>query len=97
MKSATTIEVSEEIKQQVIMFVKQNGFITNRQCRVLLGIGYEQAITLFNNLVESGELVREGKTSSVKYSQSLKRRITEPQPGGFEQRPRSRGRRIKRG
>ena len=97
MKSATTIEVSEEIKQQVIMFVKQNGFITNRQCRVLLGIGYEQAITLFNNLVESGELVREGKTSSVKYSQPLKGRITEPLPGGFEQRPPGRGRRIKRG
>jgi predicted HTH transcriptional regulator len=66
MKS-TTIEVNEDIKQKVITFVKQNGFITNRQCRVLLGIGYEQAIMVFNKLVESGELIREGRTSSVKY------------------------------
>jgi predicted HTH transcriptional regulator len=66
MKS-TTIEVNEDIKQKVFKFVKQNGYITNRQCRVLLGIGYEQAIALFNKLVESGELVREGTTSSVKY------------------------------
>ena len=72
MKSTTNIEVTEEIKQKVIAFVKQNGFITNRQCRVLLGIGYEQAIALLNKLVESGELIREGKTSSVKYRLSIK-------------------------
>jgi Fic family protein len=72
MKSTTNIEVTEEIKQKVITFVKQNGFITNRQCRVLLGIGYEQAIALLNKLVESGELIREGKTSSVKYRLSIK-------------------------
>ena len=72
MKSTTTKEVNEDIKQKVIKFVKQNSFITNRQCRVLLGIGYEQAITLFNKLVESGELIREGKTSSVKYRLPIK-------------------------
>ena len=71
MKS-TTIEVNEDIKQKVITFVKQNGFITNRQCRVLLGIGYEQAITVFNKLVKSGELIREGRTSSVKYRLPIK-------------------------
>ena len=71
MKS-TTIEVSEDIKEKVIMFVKQNGFVTNKQCRLLLGIGYEQAIALLKNLVRSGELVREGKTSSVKYRLSIK-------------------------
>lgn len=59
------------MRQQLIGFVKQNGSITNRQCRVLLGIGYEQAIIVFNNLVESGELVREGKTSTVNYRLSV--------------------------
>jgi hypothetical protein len=44
MKLMTNIEVTEELQQRVITFVKQNGFITNRQCRVLLSIGYEQAI-----------------------------------------------------
>lgn len=72
MKSITNIEVNEDIKQKVIKFVTQNGFITNRQCRILLGIGYEQAIAVFSNLVESGELIREGKTSSVKYRLSVK-------------------------
>ena len=71
MKS-TTIEVNEDIKQKVITFVKQNGFITNRQCRVLLRIGYEQAIMVFNKLVKSGELIREGRTSSVKYRLPIK-------------------------
>ena len=70
-KSTTKIEVTEDVKQKVIKFVMQNGFITNRQCRALLGIGYEQAITLFNKLVESGELIREGKTSSVRYRLSI--------------------------
>ena len=72
MKSTTKIEVTEDIKQRVIKFVKQNGFITNRQCRVLLGIGYEQAITLLNTLVESGDLIREGKTSAVKYRLAIR-------------------------
>lgn len=67
MKSITKIEVTEDIKQRVIKFIKENDFITNRQCRVLLGIGYEQAITVLNALVESGNLIREGKTSTVKY------------------------------
>lgn len=95
MKSAITIEVSVETKEKVIKFVKQNGFITNRQCRLLLGIRFEQAITLFNNLVGSGKLIREGKTSSVKYRLSIKQRITEVQSGGFEEGPHSRERRIK--
>jgi predicted HTH transcriptional regulator len=68
MKSTTClIEVTEDIRRRVIKFVKQNKFITNRQCRKLLGISYDQAITLFNVLVEEGDLVREGKTSSIKY------------------------------
>ena len=67
MKTITTIKVTEDIMRKVIRFVKQNGFITNRQCRELLGIGYDQVTKLFNKMVESGELIREGKTSSVRY------------------------------
>lgn len=67
MNSTTNFEVTQDVRQKVIKFVIQNGFITNRQCRLLLGIGYGQAIALFRKLVESGELIREGKTSSVRY------------------------------
>jgi len=58
MTSTTTIEVTEEMKQKVVRFIKKNRFITNRQCRELLGLGYDQVITLFNRMVESGELFR---------------------------------------
>ena len=67
MNSTTNFEVTQDVRQKVIKFVIQNGFITNRQCRLLLGIGYGQAIAVFKKFVESGELIREGKTSSVKY------------------------------
>jgi predicted HTH transcriptional regulator len=67
MKSFTTIVVTEKMKGKVIRYIKQNGFITNRQCRALLGIGYDQAISLFNKMIEDGDLIREGITSSIKY------------------------------
>jgi predicted HTH transcriptional regulator len=67
MKPTKIIEVTDDIKQKVIKFIRRNGSITNRQCREFLGIGYDQAINLFNYMVKSGELIREGKTSSVKY------------------------------
>ena len=63
----TTFIATVEMKQKVIQFIKNNKSITNKQCRLLLGLGYEQVIRLFNKMVESGELLREGKTSSVKY------------------------------
>ena len=72
MNSTDNIEVTEDIRQEINQFVLQNGFITNRQCRLLLGIGYGQAIALFRKFVESGELIREGKTSSVRYRLPIK-------------------------
>lgn len=72
MPSITTLEVTEEMKLKVIRFIKKNKSITNRQCRELLGLGYDQVINLFNKMVVSGELEREGKTSSVKYRLPLK-------------------------
>ena len=67
MKSTVNIEITEDIKRKVYKYIKHNGSITNRQCRDLLEIGYDQAITLFNNMVNANELIREGKTSSIKY------------------------------
>ncbi len=72
MNSTINIEVTEEVRQKVIKFVTQNGYITNRQCRLSLGIGYGHAITVFRKFVESGELIREGKTSSVRYRLPIK-------------------------
>ena len=63
----TTIQVTQAIKRKVIAYVRANGSITNRQCRVLLGIGYDQCITLFNQMIEAGELARVGKSAGVRY------------------------------
>jgi|GEM_PF-6338805 len=67
MRIKTTLEISKEMRHKVVKYVKKNGYVTNRQCRELLDLGYDQVIRLFNSMVDSGELIREGKTSSVKY------------------------------
>lgn len=69
MPSSTTtmLVITDEMKKKVIKYIKSNGFITNRQCRELLGLGYDQVIKLFNEMIASKELTRIGKTTSVKY------------------------------
>ena len=63
----TYLENDEELRPNVIEYVEKNGSITNRQCRELLGIGYDQAISLFNTMIEDGQLVRVGKTAGTRY------------------------------
>lgn len=67
MPSPTTIEITPEMKLKIVRFIRKNKSITNRQCRELLGLGYDQVINLFNKMVETGDVIREGKTSSVRY------------------------------
>ncbi len=67
MPTSTKIKITNEMKQSIYHFIKKNGYITNRQCRELLNISYDQAIHLFNQLIESKELIREGKASATKY------------------------------
>ena len=54
-------------RRKVLRYIRTNGSITNRESRRLLGIGYDEAIALFNSLVRSGNVVRIGKTSGTKY------------------------------
>lgn len=67
MPTITTLEITKEMRTKVLQYVKSKGSITNRQCRELLGLGYDQVIRLFNEMVTSGNLERTGKTTSVKY------------------------------
>ncbi|MCX6083296.1 MAG: hypothetical protein NTW32_27525 [Chloroflexi bacterium] len=67
MPTSTKFQVSNTDKQRIYEFIKQNGYVTNRQVRSLLNISYDQAIHLFNQMVENRDLIREGKTSSVRY------------------------------
>jgi predicted HTH transcriptional regulator len=68
MPTPTTIQISEKMRESIYRFIKKNGYITNRQCRELLNISYDQAINLFNQMVENKELKREGKASATKYT-----------------------------
>jgi predicted HTH transcriptional regulator len=63
----TYLPNDETLRPKVIEYVQKNGSITNRQCRELLGIGYDQAISLFNKMIETGQLIRVGKTSGIRY------------------------------
>ncbi len=63
----TTIEVTKTIKHKVIAYVCTHGSISNRECRDLLGIGYDQAIALFNHMINAGELARVGKAAGIRY------------------------------
>jgi predicted HTH transcriptional regulator len=66
-RSTTILTITNEMKEKVKRFIKKNGSITNRECRQLLEIGYDQAITFFNYMVKNNELVRVGKASATKY------------------------------
>lgn len=52
---------------QVIAYVTANGSITNRECRKLLGISYDNAIILLSELTKLGSLKRLGVTSGTRY------------------------------
>jgi predicted HTH transcriptional regulator len=67
MPPSTVVVITDDMRKRVVAFIKKNKTISNRQCRELLGLGYDQVINLFNHMVSSGELLREGKTSSVRY------------------------------
>ena len=53
---------------RIVAFVRQNGFITNGQCRELLGIASrERARLLLARLVDQGRLQRVGERRAAKY------------------------------
>ncbi len=55
------------IREQLLRHIRAHGSIRNRECRELLGIGYDEAIALFNAMISTGEIVRVGRTSGIRY------------------------------
>lgn len=51
----------------VIRYINMHGAITNRECRALLGISYDDAIKMLGNLTANGLLSREGVSSATRY------------------------------
>ena len=63
----TRFEISDEDRNKVIGYIKENGSITNRVVREILDISYDQAIYLFNTMLSDRQIRRIGKTSSTRY------------------------------
>jgi hypothetical protein len=53
--------------EAVLKYVSQNGSITNREFRVITGLGYDSAIKVFSALRTIGMLHRTGQSSTTKY------------------------------
>jgi len=56
-----------EYGNRILEYIQEMGSITNTKCRELLGIDYDQAIQLFNGLVNDGKIIRKGKAASTHY------------------------------
>jgi len=64
--------------KKIMDYVEKNGSITNRECRALTGLSYDQGIKLGTALVLLGMLRKEGAGSTTKYV------IPESKPEGRE-------------
>jgi predicted HTH transcriptional regulator len=61
---------AEELKHfacVISSFIREKGFITNRILREITGIGYDQAIQIFNLLINKQLIKRVGTTTSTRY------------------------------
>jgi hypothetical protein len=55
------------VRDRIVCAVMEDGYITNSRCRSLLGVGYDEAIAIFNWLLADGVLVRVGKRGGTRY------------------------------
>jgi len=56
-----------EYLERVLAFIESNESITNRQCRELLGVNYDESIKLFKALCLLGLIRQSGSGSMTKY------------------------------
>lgn len=60
-------QITLEHLRAVLDYVGQHSAITNRECRIATGVGYDSAIKIFGAMCDVGILRRTGKTSGSKY------------------------------
>jgi len=54
-------------KKMVMAYLACHTSITNRELRALTQLNYDQAVSFFNRMISHGNLLRVGKTTSIKY------------------------------
>ena len=62
-----TDEEFEGASVKVLAFLAAHDFITNREFRALTQLNYDQGVSFFNRMIANGNLVRVGKTTTIKY------------------------------
>lgn len=60
-------QITLEHLRAVLDYVGQHSAITNRECRIATGVGYDSAIKIFGAMCAVGILKRTGETSGSKY------------------------------
>ena len=65
----------------VMDYVSQHESITNRECRVATGLGYDSAIKIFGALCALGMLKKIGEASGTKYVVADVRTAVPSRPG----------------
>jgi predicted HTH transcriptional regulator len=68
-QSRTTLLEAQtaQVEKAVRIYLRQHESITNRKLRELTGIGYDQAIFFFAEMVKANRLSRIGTGSATKY------------------------------
>lgn len=61
------MKVSADYVDRIRLYVLEHGKITNRECRKLLDISYNESIRVLHNLCDLGMLERVGVGSGTKY------------------------------
>jgi len=62
-----TDEEFEGARAKVLAFLAAHDFIANREFRELTQLTYDQGVSFFNRMIANGNLVRVGKTTTIKY------------------------------
>lgn len=62
--------IKNERKKAVIQYIKENGFITNKEARNLLGLADSTTKRILKEMVEENTLKMEGEKKARKYSLS---------------------------
>jgi hypothetical protein len=55
------------VRSRILALVDQQGYASNSRVRADLGVGYDEAIAIFNWLLAEGALVRIGKAGGTRY------------------------------
>ena len=58
----------DRVQKLVLLFLRENEFIRNKKLRDISGIGYDQAIHFFGNMIAAGLLKKTGTGAATRYS-----------------------------